>query len=206
MNTGRAGDVRGDAELVGDRLEPVRMRSPRRCVTVEVELGILSTEIVAMAAAISGVALKVPASITEPPAVKFPITSALPAVATGNRCPSLPKVVRSGSRRRSLTAAERVAETGDHLVEDQHAAVLPGDLPQALEGLLGQQRAHVVRHGLEDHRGDLLGVTVEQLLDRARSLNSAMSVWSIASSGCRRIWGPTSTPARAGDHVAGDRV
>ncbi|OQA43269.1 MAG: hypothetical protein BWY52_01922 [Chloroflexi bacterium ADurb.Bin325] len=55
-------------------------------------------------------------------------------------------------------------EPGHHLVEDQQRAVGPGQLAQAgQEAGLRRHDAHVARHRLDDHRGDLPRVPGEQL-------------------------------------------
>ena len=68
-----------------------------------------------------------------------------------------------------LVAAEPVAEARDHLVEDEHGAVLRRELAQPLEEPgLRQHRADVVRDRLEDDRGDVAVVLVERALDGSR--------------------------------------
>ena len=63
-----------------------------------------------------------------------------------------------------LVAAEPVAEARDHLVEDEHGAVLRRELAQPLqEAGLRQHGADVVGDQLEDDRGDV--VLVERALD-----------------------------------------
>ena len=67
-----------------------------------------------------------------------------------------------------LVAAEPVAEAGDHLVEDEHRAVLRRELAQPLEEAgLREHGADVVRDRLEDDRGDVV-LLDERALDRRR--------------------------------------
>jgi hypothetical protein len=65
-----------------------------------------------------------------------------------------------------LIAAEVMAQAGDDLVEDEHGALAVAQAAQALEeARLRHQPRRVVRHRLDDDRGDLLAVLGEHRLD-----------------------------------------
>ena len=75
--------------------------------------------------------------------------------AVRHRLPERGQVGRDAGDR--LVAAETVPEARDHLVEDEHGAVLRRQLAQPLEEAgLGQDGADVVRDRLEDDRGDVV--------------------------------------------------
>ncbi len=66
-----------------------------------------------------------------------------------------------------LVAAERMAEAGDHLVEDQHRSMLRAQLAQRREELgPGQHAADVVRDDLDQDGRDLLAARLERLGQR----------------------------------------
>ena len=64
-----------------------------------------------------------------------------------------------------LGAAERQAESGDHLVEDQQDLVLVADLPHPLEEAgLGRDHAAAREHGLADDGGELVAMVAHEAL------------------------------------------
>ena len=107
-----------------------------------------------------------------------------------------------------LVAAEPVAEARDHLVEDEHGAVLGRELAQPLEEAgLRQHGADVVRDRLEDDRGDVPSCSSSARSTASASLNGQTIVASITSgripAGERVL---RANALRRRDHVHRDRV